>query len=387
MNREIQAPLLKSAKSRPCVLLTGARQTGKSSLLKKIFKNHNYISLDLPYVAREAKENGTWFLEKHPPPLIIDEIQYAPELFRFLKVKIDSNRTQFNRYILSGSQKFSLMRGVRESLSGRVALWECHSLSVRELFYHKKMKKFSSSQVLDWMIKGGYPEVYSQKLRPERFYADYLATYLERDVRQLVHVRDLYSFNKFLRLLAIRSGQMLSMHSLATDVGVSSHTIKSWISILEAGNIIYLLRPFYNNYGKRLIKSPKLYFLDTGLLCFLAGIHTTQALADSSLLGSFFETLCLGQMLKHFSGQGLPVNLYYYRDQAGYEVDFIIPEGHKLSLYECKWRFESDHLPASMQKAITLFGPKNVKMAKVLTSSFDSYRLKKNHKVTHLISL
>ncbi len=366
-------------------MLTGARQTGKSSLLKKTFKNHHYVSLDLPQVAQEAKENGSWFLENHPSPLIIDEIQYAPELFRFLKIEIDKKRSQFNRFILSGSQKFSLMKGVQESLSGRVALLECHSLSIRELFYHYKLKKFSSSQVLKWIIKGGYPEVYAQKLKPERFYADYLATYLERDVRQLVHIRDLYSFNKFLRLLAVRSGQMLSMHSLAIDVGVSSHTIKSWISILEAGNIIYLLRPFYNNYGKRLVKSPKLYFLDTGLLCFLAGIYTPQALADSSLLGSFFETLCLGQMLKLFSNKGIPTQLYYYRDQAGNEVDFIIPEGHKLSLYECKWRFEGNKLPRSMEKAIALFGPKNIKMAKILTSSFDSYRLKKTFKVTNLI--
>ena len=219
------------------------------------------------------------------------------------------------------------------------------------------------------MIQGGYPEVQAQNLSPERFYADYLAAYLERDVRQLLNVKNLSLFNKFLRLLALRSGQILSMNSLSSSVGVSAHTIKSWISVLEVNNIIYLLKPFYNNYGKRLIKSPKLYFLDTGLLCFLAGIHNEKALADSSLLGSFFESFCLGQLIRNIQNKALPENLYYFRDNQGNEVDFLIPEGNKLYLYESKWSFQKDSLPQNIIKFQKLVGEKTVKMSKTITGN------------------
>lgn len=221
------------------------------------------------------------------------------------------------------------MKGLSESLSGRITIFECYSLSIRELQAHTKAE-LTSRQILTWMIQGGYPEIHAHDLSPERFYADYLATYLERDVRQLINVKDLSIFDRFLRLLALRSGQILSMSSLASDVGVSSHTIKSWISILEASNIIYLLKPFYNNYGKRLVKSPKLYFLDTGLLCFISGIHNPEALESSSLLGSYFETLAIGQLIRDRANKGLPLNIYYFRDNHGNKIDFVSPEGNQL---------------------------------------------------------
>lgn len=386
VQREISKQIQLVIKKRPCVLLTGARQTGKSSLLNKIFPDYSYISLDLPSLASEAKENGDYFLEKNSPPIIIDEIQYAPELFRFLKIVIDKDRNKFGRYLLTGSQKFHLMKGINESLSGRISIFECHSLSIRELYNHQKLE-FSTEQVLTWMIQGGYPEVHAHNLKPERFYADYLATYLERDVRQLINVKDLSVFDKFLRLLALRSGQILSMNSLATDVGVSSHTIKSWISILEASNIIYLLRPFYNNYGKRLIKSPKLYFLDSGLLCFLAGIHHQDALENSSLLGAYFESLALGQLIRHFTNNGLPINLYYFRDNHGNEVDFIIPEGTKLTLYECKWKHQSGTPLKSLEKMKNIIGKENIKEIKILTSSLSNEKISKDCSLTNLIDL
>ncbi|VAW71047.1 ATPase [hydrothermal vent metagenome] len=386
INREINQQIQEATDTRPCVLLTGARQTGKSSLLEKHFPEYSYVSLDLPNLASEAKENGGYFLEKNAPPIIIDEIQYAPELFRFLKIEIDKNRHEFGRYLITGSQKFSLMKGVNESLSGRISIFECHSLSIREIYNHSKLT-YTTRQILQWMIQGGYPEIHAYNLKPERFYADYLVTYLERDVRQLVNIKDLSIFDKFLRLLALRSGHVLSMNSLASDVGVSSHTIKSWISILEASNIIYLLKPFYNNYGKRLIKSPKLYFLDTGLLCFLSGLHNTSTLENSSLLGSFFETLALGQLIRNFCNKGLAINLYYFRDNQGNEIDFIIPEGEKVNLYECKWKLQSGQPPKNISKIKSIFGENNVKMSKIITSSYTIEQIEKDCFVTNLIDL
>lgn len=388
IDREIAGELQALVKKRPCVLLTGARQTGKSALLERTFPDYNYISLDLPHAAAEARENGGYFLEKHPAPVIIDEIQYAPELFRFLKIEIDKKRNRFGRYILSGSQKFSLMKGIRESLSGRISILECHSLSARELRRRGNAKKpLSTRQLLTWMLQGGYPEIYAQRLKPERFYADYLATYLERDVRQLVNVKDLATFNKFLRLLALRSGQILSMNALSADAGVSAHTVKSWLSVLEASNVIYLLKPFYNNYGKRLVKSPKLYFLDTGLLCFLAGVHSREALEASSLLGGFFETFCLGQLIRDFCNRGLPLNLYYFRDRSGNEADFIAPEGDRLNLYECKWKFQSGGLPKNLVKVKSIVGEDKVKSCKILTASDASEKIGENSFVSNLIDL
>ena len=384
IKREISPVLKKLVQNRPAVLLTGARQTGKSSLLQKIFPHYNYVSLDWPDKASSARENSSWFLEQNKTPLIIDEIQYAPELLRFLKIQIDKKRQKMGQYILTGSQKFSLMKSVNESLAGRIAILDCHSLSAREIFNSKKL---TNQKVLRFMVQGGYPEVQAQNLLPERFYADYLASYLERDVRQLLNVKSLSLFNKFLKLLSLRSGQILSMNSLSNSVGVSLPTIKSWISVLETNNIVYLLKPFYNNYGKRLIKSPKLYFLDTGLLCFLAGIHDENTLAKSSLLGSFFESFCLGQLIRDFQNKGLPENLYYFRDNQGNEVDFIIPEGNKLSLYESKWSFQQTSLPKNIMKFKKMLGEKSIKISKVITSHHSFEKIEKKALITNVIDL
>lgn len=386
IQREISQVLQKTAKTRPVVLLTGARQTGKSSLLEKTFPHYNYVSLDWPDKAASARENSSWFLEQNKAPLIIDEIQYAPELLRFLKIEVDKKRRSFGQYILTGSQKFSLMKAVGESLAGRIAILECHSLSASEIFNHKK-QKLSGKRVLKWIVQGGYPEIQAQNLQPERFYADYLATYLERDVRQLLNVKDLSVFNKFVRLLSLRSAQVLSMNSLSNAVGVSVHTIKSWISVLEANNIIYLLKPFYNNYGKRLLKSPKLYFLDTGLLCFLSGIHNEEALASSSLLGAFFESFCLGQLIRSFHNKALPENLYYFRDNQGNEVDFILPEGKKLYLYESKWNFQQENPPRNIVKFQQIVGKPFIKMSKIITSAGASEMIGKNCLRTNVVDL
>ena len=255
---------------------------------------------------------------------------------RHLKRAIDARRDESGLFLLTGSQKFPLMQGVTESLAGRVAVLQLHSLSLKELERFSG-KQAEGDQLIQWMLQGGYPEVHSRSLDAEQFYSDYVATYLERDVRQLLNVRSLRDFNRFLRLAASRTGQLLSLSSFSGDLGLSPNTIKSWLSVLEASNVIVLLEPYYRNLGKRIVKTPKLYFLDTGLACFLAGIRNVKALRDSTMLGAMFETLALGQMMRAYANAGRVADIYFYRDHYGNEIDFLIPEGEKLRLFECKW--------------------------------------------------
>ncbi len=357
--REISTLLSKIAKKRPSLIVTGCRQTGKTTLLKRVFPQANYVTLDLPLEAEQAEEAGEAFLQNYPSPCIIDEVQYAPQLFRYIKQHIDRHRNQNGQYLLTGSQKFQLMEKVSESLAGRCAVLECHSLSARE--YEKwKKKKLNESALWEWIWKGGYPELHAKHLAPEPFYADYLATYLERDVRQIIQVRNLRDFNRFLRLSALRTGQLLSYHSMASDIGVSPNTIKSWLSVLESSNVIYLLEPYYQNFGKRIVKTPKLYFLDTGLASYLAGFRTLQDLKNSHLAGAFFETHSLGQIIRYYSNQGLRPNLYFYRDHYGHEVDFVIPVGEKLTLIECKLSPTALNKIKGFQEIEKLIGPDRI---------------------------
>ncbi|VAW69420.1 ATPase [hydrothermal vent metagenome] len=386
IKRDISDLIQKTSAERPALLLTGARQTGKSSLLNHLFPDHPYVSLDVPLTAKQASEGGQFFLDSHGTPLLIDEIQYAPELFRYIKIHIDQNRQLTGQYIMTGSQKFSLMKGVSESLAGRVAILNLHSLSTRELARHFKTE-LSARQILQWIVKGGYPEIYEHKLDHNRFYADYISTYIERDVRQLLNIRHIREFDQFMRLLAIRSGQIFSMSRVATEIGVSSHTIKSWIAVLEASNIIYLLKPYYQNFGKRIIKSPKLYFLDTGLLCYLSNIQTAENLAQNPLLGAFFETYAFGQLLRSLHNQGKADEIYYFRDKDGREVDFLIPQGNMLNLYECKWNDESGEIPANIKKLTPVFGAENIKQITTITTSPEKTHITKQFSVSNVVAL
>jgi len=386
IKRDISDLIREMNTERPALLLTGARQTGKSSLLNYLFPEHPYISLDVPLIAKQASEDGNFFLNSHGTPLIIDEVQYAPELFRHIKIHIDNNRQLTGQFIMTGSQKFSLMQGVSESLAGRIAILNLHSLSTRELVNHFK-SELSNKQILEWIVKGGYPEIYEHKLNHSRFFADYISTYIERDVRQLLNIRHVREFDQFMRLLAIRSGQIFSMSRIATEIGVSTHTIKSWINVLEASNIIYLLKPYYQNFGKRIIKSPKLYFLDTGLLCYLCNIQTAENLAQNPLLGAFFETYAFGQLLRSLHNQGKADEVYYFRDKDGREVDFIIPEGNKLNLYECKWADESGEIPTNIKKLSPIFGPENINQIITITNIAQKTRINEQFSVSNVVEL
>ncbi len=344
IEREIVGLLTQATRQRPAILLTGSRQVGKTSLLEHAFPKYGYVSLDLPALAEQAESAGSDFLQRHPPPLIIDEVQYAPGLFRYLKAAIEKHRNRNGQFLLTGSQKLVLMERISESLAGRVSVIEMFSLSLLEIERFAGTP-ISRDTICDWMFRGGYPELVAKGLDPRRFYADYVATYLERDVRQALAVRNLRDFDRFLRLCALRTGQLLSMNSLGADVGVAVNTIKSWLSVLEASGVVLLVEPYYRNLGKRLVKTPKLYFADTGLACFLAGIDSPQTLRKSALLGAFFETLALGQLLRVFANRGDPARVYFYRDHQGNEVDFVVPAGEKLHLFECKWAETPDPRP------------------------------------------
>jgi uncharacterized protein len=363
--REIAGHLQDAASQRPALLLTGSRQSGKTSLIERTFPSYRYVSLDLPSVAEEA-ESGEGFLARHPPPVILDEVQYAPGLFRYLKHAIDQRRDQPGQFLLTGSQKFALMQGVSESLAGRVAIVELHSLSLAEL------ERWSGTQAggetfWQWTFAGGYPELHAAGLPPGRFYSDYVTTYLERDVRQVLNVRNLRDFDRFLRLCAIRTGQLLSMNSMASDIGVSPNTVRSWLSVLEASGIIVLLEPYYRNLGKRMVKTPKLYFLDTGLACFLAGFRTLDDLRGSALLGAFFETQVLAQIVRWYSNRGLQPTVYFFRDHHGNEVDFVIPVGERLKLMEAKLSETPDLQPGGFQEVERALPPGGVVSRTVIT--------------------
>ena len=367
INREIAGTLQAIAQQRPALLITGARQTGKTSLLANAFAGLQHVSLDLPNLAEMAEQAGSDFLRRYPPPLVIDEVQYAPTLFRYLKAFIDEHRDSSGLFLLTGSQKFQLMKHMGESLAGRVAIIDLYSLSASELEAWSG-RSAEGDTLLEWIFSGGYPELYARQLEPQRFYSDYVATYLERDVRSLANVRNLRDFDHLLRLAAARSGQLLSMNSFATDLGVSVTTVHSWISVLEATGVVVLVAPYYRNLGKRLVKTPKLYFTDTGLACFLAGLRSPDDLRNSSLLGALFETYVFGQILRRHANRGVSCDIYFYRDHYGHEVDFVIPVGERLRLFECKWSPHSSHKTAGIAELEKLLGPDGIVSASVVTS-------------------
>lgn len=332
INRDIETIIMAYKDQFPAILITGARQVGKTSLLTHLFPEASYISLDDPHQAANAENFPDKFLKGLKTPAIIDEAQYAPGLFRYLKISIDKSKAN-GQYFITGSQHFSLMQNATESLAGRCGIINLHTLSAKEVTeFNKKLN------LEDYILKGGFPALHSQKnLNANYWYSSYIATYLERDVRNITHVINLRDFNRFIRALAIRTGRILTLSDLARDVGMAPNTIKSWISILQTSQHIYLLEPYYANRGKRLVKSPKIYFCDTGLAAHLMGINTWEELTRSPIAGALWETYVLNQILKYFnnSGQSNP-NLWFWRTNIGEEVDFLIEKGSRFYTIECK---------------------------------------------------
>ena len=384
--RELDAALRRAANTRPAVVLTGCRQAGKTSLLVKAFSEHRYVSLDVPMVAEEAEHSGEDFLKRHRPPLIVDEVQHAPTLLRHVKADIDLHREETGRFLITGSQDFSLMKGVTESLAGRSSVLTLYSLSARE-YEAWSGKTLDRSALVEWMLKGGYPELHSRGLDAEQFFGDYLATYLERDVRSILGVRSLRDFDRFMRLCAARTGQLVSYSALASDLGVSPNTVKSWLSVLEASTIVLLLEPYFENLGKRIVKTPKLYFLDTGLCSYLLGARTPADLLRSPMLGAVFETHVLGQIVRHFANLGRRREIYFYRDHHGHEVDFLIPAAGRFALIECKWAESPCAIQRGFSEIEALVGPDRVVSRTIVTPDRGTRRASETVTIADSVSI
>lgn len=365
IKRAMETRLEKYCRTYKAVLVTGARQVGKSTLLKKVFPGRRYVSLDDPFLEEQARLNGDMFLALNPVPVTIDEVQRAKELFRYIKIKCDETEEK-GLYCLSGSQPFQLMEGVAESLSGRIGIIELAGLSMRELAgdpfdrhfvptmeYVTARQKTAKppSNLWDMIHRGGYPEMADSEKEWGAFYGDYVKTYLERDVRELAAVQDLNAFRRFMIAAAARTGEILNYSNIASEIGKDADTVKRWISILEASGVIYLLEPYTSNVLKRAIKSPKLYFRDTGLACYLTRWLTPEALAYGAMNGAMFETFAISEILKSFSNEGMDYRymVSYYRGKdrskmvrAGKqmerdsEIDFIIEENGMLYPVEIK---------------------------------------------------
>lgn len=373
--------LVKKAQSTfKCVLVTGARQTGKSTMLKELLPNIKYISFDDAFLEEQAKSNPNMFLQLNQPPVIFDEVQYVKDLFRYLKIECDS-RNEKGLFFLSGSQPFELMKNVSESLSGRVCVLELSGLSLRETFGDSFNKPFipTMEYVLErnktvkapaniWKIihRGSYPEIQDKEIDWGMFYSSYVKTYLERDVRELSAVQNLDDFRKFMVAAAARTGQILNCANIADEIGKDAKTVSNWISILEASGIIYLLEPYSSSALNRAIKTPKLYFRDTGLAAYLTRWLTPESLAVGAMSGAFFETFVISEILKSYSNQGIDYRycVSYYRGKdkkrklkngeevnVESEIDFIIEENGVLYPIEIKQGVSFD---ASVTSAFTV---------------------------------
>ena len=328
-------PLVSEAlKTFPAVLITGGRQAGKTTFLKHLLPHTPYVTLDSFADLEAIKADFPLFFSRHPAPLILDEIQYAPECLRFIKVLIDEQRRKMGQFALTGSQIFPLMKGVSESLAGRVAIFTLYPLSWQEL----QPTQPTLNQTLSQMVRGFYPELQiNPELNASRWFDSFLMTYIERDVRNIRAQLQIATFQKFLRLLAARSGQLLNHSELAKELGISQPTVRDWIEILEATFVIHLLRPYYANVSKRFVKSPKVYFTDTGLLCFLLGIETPEQLERSPFLGHVFENMVIMEAIKRLAAQNRRALPYFYRTTKGVEIDLLIESGGEFESYEIKW--------------------------------------------------
>jgi len=323
--------LRKMAKSWPIVAVTGPRQSGKTTLVRAVFPAKSYVSLEDPDELEFARRDPRGFLARFPEGAILDEVQRCPELFSYLQTRVDA-AAKTGLFIITGSQQLGLLSGITQSLAGRAGLLQLLPLSVDEL--KKGNKEVKNPDTL--LYQGGYPPLYSRNVSPANWHANYVMTYVERDVRQLINVKDLSTFQRFLKMCAARTGQLLNLSSLANDCGITHNTAKAWISVLEAGYLVFLLRPHHTNFGKRLVKTPKLYFYDTGLAAWLLGIEDAKHMAIHAMRGELFESFAISEMLKARFNRGLPSNLYFWRDNTGNEVDVLIEKGEHLTAVEIK---------------------------------------------------
>jgi predicted AAA+ superfamily ATPase len=339
-DRSLSSELQLLALSYPVVTVMGPRQSGKTTLVRHCFPHKPYVNLEALDTQELAQQDPRAFLEKYPQGAILDEIQRVPSLLSYIQLLVDENQ-QKGLFILTGSHQMELHQAITQSLAGRTALLNLLPMSLIELT--QAGIELSLDEAL---LKGGYPRVFKDQLDPTKAYRNYFQTYVERDLRQLIQVKDLVQFQRFIRICAGRIGQLLNLEGIGNDVGVSSNTIKQWISILEASFILLRLQPYYENFGKRMIKSPKIYFTDVGLASYLLGIENSSQMERDPLRGNLIENLVVLELMKYRINQGLDPQLFFFRDAQGHEVDLIFQKGRELIPIEIKASktFNSDFL-------------------------------------------
>ena len=382
-HRQIEKTIIETLNGFKVLLVTGARQVGKSTVLKECCNNYNYVTLDDLDARELAIRDPKLFLQRYNAPIIIDEIQYAPGLLSYIKIAVD-NSSERGQYVLTGSQQFSMMKNVSESLAGRVGILNLAGFSLRELQdskivspflptdeylknVRKIAKKYTLSEIYEIVWKGSYPEInVNENTRWDTYYSSYLQTYLERDIRDLTIISDEMNFVKFIRVVAARTGQMINYADIANEVGISQPTAKSWLSILISSGIVFLLQPYYNNVNKRLVKTPKVYFSDTGLCSYLTGWTSAEVLEKGAMSGSIFETFVVNEIIKSYKNLGIEPTLFY---------DLVIERDGLLYPIEIK---KTASVNKSMVKAFNLLPVEKSGAGAVICLANDDIPLKEN---------
>lgn len=347
-NREAESIIRSINKTFKVLMVTGPRQVGKTTLLKKLKPdNMDYVTLDDEVLRKQAKEDPKLFLEEHPAPLLIDEAQYAPELFPYIKINVD-NVNDNGRYWITGSQQFHLMKNASESLAGRVGIVNLNSFTYSEIIRNEKKNTFEPSNlkqapkinindIFEYIYKGGMPNLYSTDgILKDIYFQSYIDTYISRDVKQIMDIGNVESFKKFIVSVASRVGEQLNYTSLALDAGVTVPTAKSWLSILTSSGLVYLLEPYMSSELKRLTHQPKIVFMDMGLACYLSGWQSAKELQMSSSAGHYLESFIVSEILKSYNARGIRPNISYYRDKEKNEIDLIFYKNNKLYPFEIK---------------------------------------------------
>ncbi|MDR0574674.1 MAG: ATP-binding protein [Tannerella sp.] len=331
IKREIVHAIIEIIDKYPLIAITGPRQSGKTTMLKSLFPNYRYVSLENPDIRNFALSDPNGFLNEFSNQVILDEVQRVPALFSYLQTKIDEDRVM-GQFILSGSQNFHLMQHITQSLAGRVAIFKLFPFDFQEL----KIAGLLQDNYIDNLLKGFYPAIYDRNIPSKEFYSNYVQTYVQRDVSELIAIKDLRLFQNFIALCATRAGQLLNLNSIAKECGISQPTAKSWMSALANSYIMFLLYPYYENFSKRIVKTPKLYFYDSGLLCYLLKLDSVEQIQLNAFKGNLFENMMIAEYVKRIHHTNKLNEIWFWRDNEGHEVDLIVQHGQQQDAFEFK---------------------------------------------------